>query len=157
VKKIIAFTILVSLFLSSCSLGKGTGSQSNDTATSIATTNPGQKTTPKANRTPKANHTPKANRTPKAHATATVTIANNQIDITSAGVQPLDLTVAVGTTVTWVNQDSVDRTFVDDADLITTGVIAPNGQYQYLFSQAGTFVFHDGNNTAMVITIVVTP
>ena len=68
---------------------------------------------------------------------------------------PDDLTVDVGTTVTWTNTDSVAHTSTSDVTGWNSGEVAPGGQFSVAFQTAGTFPYHCAIHPGMVGTIVV--
>ena len=85
----------------------------------------------------------------QAHAAATpVTIQN-------MAFSPATVTVAVGTTVTWTNQDAVAHTATSDTSAFTTGTIDPGKSASVTFSQAGTFPYHCLIHPNMLGTVVV--
>ena len=55
---------------------------------------------------------------------------------------PVTATVAVGTMVTWINQDSVPHTITSDTGLFNSGNLAPNASFSYSFTQRGTFAYY---------------
>ena len=57
-------------------------------------------------------------------------------------IQPTNVTVAIGGTVTWVNKDSVTHVLTDDAGTWGSGQLAPGKSYSYKFTKAGTFPYH---------------
>jgi plastocyanin len=68
---------------------------------------------------------------------------------------PDDLEIAVGTTVTWTNTDSVDHTSTSDGSGWNSGSIAPGGQFSFAFQSAGTFSYHCAIHPGMIGTVVV--
>jgi plastocyanin len=68
--------------------------------------------------------------------------SQNTIEITSSSFQPNPLTVQVGTTVTWINSDTKDQAITARNGQFDSGNIIPGGQYQYTFSQPGTFDYY---------------
>jgi plastocyanin len=73
----------------------------------------------------------------------------------NAAYAPDDLNVAVGTTVTWRNVDSVSHTSTSDVTGWNSGEIAPGGQFSAVFQTAGTFPYHCTIHPGMVGTVVV--
>ena len=69
---------------------------------------------------------------------------------------PATLTVKVGTTVKWTNNDSVAHTVTSDTGLFDSGELASGDSYSFTFSQAGTFAYHCAMHPSMVASIVVT-
>jgi plastocyanin len=68
---------------------------------------------------------------------------------------PDDLNVAVGTTVTWTNVDSVVHTSTSDATGWNSGAIDPGGRFSVAFQTAGTFPYHCTIHPGMVGRVVV--
>jgi plastocyanin len=68
---------------------------------------------------------------------------------------PDELNVAVGSTVTWMNTDSVSHTSTSDVTGWDSGVVAPGGQFSSAFQTAGTFRSHGAIRPGMVGTVVV--
>jgi plastocyanin len=68
---------------------------------------------------------------------------------------PDALNVAVGTTVTWTNTDSISHTSTSDANMWNSGIVAPGGQFSFAFQTAGTFPYHCAIHPGMVGTVVV--
>jgi len=143
--------VIVALLLSSCQFHTGLGSLLS-----------GKK--PSTNATPakhiKATHTPPSPKTPSANETTaapTVAPASNAVSITSAGLQPSALTVPVGTTVTWTNNDSAAHTVTSDtAGVFDSGPINQGVTFTFTFSQAGTFTYHSTSDPSMTGTVTVT-
>jgi plastocyanin len=68
---------------------------------------------------------------------------------------PDDLNVAVGTTATWTNTDSISHTSTSNATGWDSGIVAPGGQFSFTFRTAGTFPYHCSIHPGMVGTVVV--
>jgi plastocyanin len=68
---------------------------------------------------------------------------------------PADLTVDLGTTITWTNNDSVAHTSTSDAPGWNSGIIAPRATYSTTFQAAGTFAYHCSIHPGMVGRITV--
>jgi plastocyanin len=73
--------------------------------------------------------------------------------ISSGGFAPNPINISVGSTVTWMNNDTAAHAIV--ADAFSSGSIAPGAQYSYMFPSAGTFTYHDASNANMVGTVTV--
>ena len=80
----------------------------------------------------------------------------NSIEITSSSFQPNSMTVDVGTTVTWINHDTKDQVVVASNGDFDSGNIVAGGQYQYVFSKAGTFDYYSKVTPSMTGKIIVT-
>jgi len=78
-----------------------------------------------------------------------------EVFIQGMAFNPLVLTVAKGTTITWTNKDAMDHTVTSDGGLFNSGSIASNGTYPHTFSSAGTFPYHCSIHPSMTGKIVV--
>jgi plastocyanin len=87
---------------------------------------------------------------PSSGSTADVAIANFSFS-------PDTLTVKVGTTVTWTNQDSVEHTVTSDTGLFDSGALAQGKTFSYTFTAAGTYPYHcTPHHAKMAGSVVVT-
>ena len=68
---------------------------------------------------------------------------------------PDEVDVAPGTTVTWMNTDSVAHTSTSDVAGWNSGTIAPGGRFSASFSNAGTYSYHCAIHPGMVGTVIV--
>ena len=85
---------------------------------------------------------------PAAGATA-VTISN-------FAFSPAEITVKVGDTVTWTNQDSVGHTVTsDDGSFASQNPIAQGGTYSFKFAKAGTYTYHCAVHPSMTAKVTV--
>ena len=88
----------------------------------------------------------------------TTASAMADVSMKSFAFDPITLTVAVGTTVTWTNDDNVAHNVTADDGSFTSGSIAAGDTYAFTFTTAGTYTYkctiHQPN---MVGTIIVTP
>ena len=69
---------------------------------------------------------------------------------------PGTLTVAAGTTITWVNQDVVIHTVTGDGSLFDSGSMRPGDRFSFTFTTPGTFTYGCLPHTYMRGTVVVT-
>lgn len=65
------------------------------------------------------------------------------------------LTVAIGTTVTWTNQDSVNHTVTSLTGVFESGTLSKSGSFSFTFTQAGTFEYQCAIHTSMKGTVIV--
>jgi len=79
-----------------------------------------------------------------------------EVTIKGFAYTPATLTVKVGTTVKWINQDSVTHTVTSDTGLFESGEMATGDTYSFTFTQAGTFSYHCAMHPSMEASIVVT-
>jgi len=98
--------------------------------------------------TPAESTTPTESTTPDSNSTTTVEIRNNAFI-------PAQLNVAPGTTVTFVNRDSVPHTATSDNKLFDSGELAPGASYPVVFDGAGTVTYHCKLHPEMRGSIVV--
>jgi plastocyanin len=71
--------------------------------------------------------------------------------------QPMAVTIAAGSTVTWTNQDDEPHTAVSDAGLFRSGAIDTGEAFSFKFDKPGTYHFTCSIHPRMVGTIVVMP
>ena len=81
--------------------------------------------------------------------------AANTVTIQNMAFNPSTLNVQVGTTVTWINKDSVTHDVVSDTGLFTSGNLTNGMSYNYTFNQTGSFPYHCAIHPSMTGTIVV--
>jgi len=108
----------------------------------------------------KATHTPPSppSATPSANQSSAPTpAAVNAVSVTSTGFSPSMITVKVGATVTWTNNDTSAHAFTSDTGVFDSGSIAPGAAFTFTFDQAGTFVYHSTSDSTLIGTIIVTP
>jgi plastocyanin len=70
---------------------------------------------------------------------------------------PDRLTVPVGTTVTWTNNDADEHTVVAKDESFHSGALAKGQSFQYTFTKAGRYDYLCSIHPFMVATVVVTP
>ena len=125
-----------------------------DTAVVVAPE--GQAVTPEEPAPPEEEATAEAPAEPAPPAAGEVTI-----DMANFAFSPTDTTVSVGTTVTWVNQDSGPRHSATASDeSFDTGLFDGGEQASFTFGEPGTFVYYcilhgspDGSGMAATITV----
>jgi len=88
-------------------------------------------------------------------ASSSVTIPVGAESLGNRAYTPDDLSVAVGTTVTWTNNDLVSHTSTSDVTQWNSGIVAPGGRFSFTFQAAGTFPYHCSIHPGMVGTVVV--
>lgn len=82
-------------------------------------------------------------------------VGANEVLIQGMAFNPVTLTVAVNTTVTWTNKDGFAHTVTSDTNLFNSGTIGANGIYSHTFSTAGTYPYHCSFHAGMTATVVV--
>jgi len=81
-------------------------------------------------------------------ATAMVTIDNFSFT-------PKEITVAKGTTVTWVNHDDVPHTVVNGDKVFRSKALDTDDQFSFTFNEAGTFSYFCSVHPMMTGRVVV--
>ncbi len=94
---------------------------------------------------------PATPRASPAVATVPVTVAS----IHGFAFDPPQLEVAVGTRVTWTNQDPAPHTVTADDGAFASAPLDPSASFSWTFEQAGTFAYHCAVHPSMQGTIVV--
>jgi plastocyanin len=80
---------------------------------------------------------------------------SSAVTIQNFAFNPASLTVAVGTTVTWTNQDSAGHTVTADDGSFGSDTLASGATFTQTFSKAGTVAYHCNIHKTMTATIVV--
>jgi plastocyanin len=86
---------------------------------------------------------------------ASVTIPVGAASLGNKAYAPPELDVAVGTTVTWTNTDSISHTTTSDAIGWNSGIVGAGRQFSFAFQTAGTFPYHCDIHPGMVGKVVV--
>jgi plastocyanin len=69
--------------------------------------------------------------------------ANNQIvNLINTAFDPKQISVPVGTTVSWVNKDSMAHTVTADDKSFDSGNLNPGDTFKFTLTKAGTFPYH---------------
>lgn len=68
---------------------------------------------------------------------------------------PASVSVSVGTTVTWTNQDSTQHTVTADDGSFDGGPLANGQTFSQTFSKAGTFTYHCKIHPKMTASVTV--
>ncbi len=91
-------------------------------------------------------------------STAPSSSTKNEIDISDMAFSPASTTVTRGTTVTWMNNDSVAHTVTADNGTggLNSGTVKPGETYTFTFNEAGTFTYHCEFHSDMKGTVTVT-
>jgi plastocyanin len=103
---------------------------------------------------PSAAPSPTPSPTP-AGPSSSVAIPVGATSLGNAAYAPDELNVAVGTTVTWMNTDSVSHTSTSDAKGWDSAIVAPGGQFSVAFQTPGRFSYHCAIHPGMIGAVVV--
>ncbi len=79
----------------------------------------------------------------------------DEVWISSSGFDPATLTVAVGTTVTWTNNDGEPHTVTSSAKLFSSSGLEEGEGFSYTFASPGTYTYYCQLHPHMTGTIVV--
>jgi plastocyanin len=79
----------------------------------------------------------------------------NAVSIAAFSFQPAAITVAVGTTVTWTNNDSAGHTVAADDGSFKSDTLAAGATFSQTFAAAGTFAYHCSIHSSMTGTVTV--
>ncbi len=109
--------------------------------TGCTTTTTTQPVTPTATTPMPTATTPTPTATPTPTPTATEQTSTVNIDIKGYTFVPDTITIPVGTTVIWTNDDGVAHTATSISGVFDSGSIDPGKTYSFTFNQAGTFEF----------------
>jgi plastocyanin len=81
--------------------------------------------------------------------------AGEPVEIVDFSFDPADLTVDVGATVTWTNEDPTTHSVVGAGGAFASPDIAPGTNFSTTFDQAGTFEYVCGIHPSMTGTVTV--
>lgn len=77
--------------------------------------------------------------TSNASSSTTPEIKSSKVVMKGSKFDPGDLTVEIGTTVTWSNEDAVAHTVTATGGAFSSGNMDPGTNFGYTFNAAGTF------------------
>jgi plastocyanin len=80
-----------------------------------------------------------------------------QIAIKNFAFSPATMTVRVGTTVTWTNEDSAPHTVTDKSGTLNSATLNTGATYKHTFTKPGQYPYICSIHPFMLATIVVTP
>ena len=66
----------------------------------------------------------------------------NTVEIRNTTYEPASLSVPMGTTVTWINQDTIDHTVTSDTGIFDSGTIKSGGRFMFTFDTPGVYPYH---------------
>jgi len=85
----------------------------------------------------------------------TISIVSGSSNLTTTAYSPNPVTVAVGGSVTWMNNDSVAHDSVSNSNVWNSRTIAPGGTFRMTFPTAGSYPYHCSIHPGMVGTVTV--
>lgn len=92
---------------------------------------------------------------PAPAGSTTVTIVSGASTLTSTAFAPSPVTVAVGTTVSWLNSDTTTHNSIANNGAWTSTSLAPGNRFNFTFTTAGSFPYHCSIHPGMIGTITV--
>jgi plastocyanin len=78
-----------------------------------------------------------------------------EVKIDNFSFGPAELTVTVGTTVTWTNRDDIPHTVVSTDKAFKSKVLDTDEKFSYTFTQAGSFPYFCSIHPKMTGKVVV--
>lgn len=87
--------------------------------------------------------------------TPSAPVTKNSVQISNFNFSPATLTVKIGDTVTWTNQDSMGHSATADDKSFDTGVFGQGKSGTVTLSKAGTYPYHCSVHPSMHGTIIV--
>jgi amicyanin len=78
-----------------------------------------------------------------------------QVSMKDIAFDPDSVTIKVGETVTWTNEESVPHTVVGDNGEFESADLANGDTFTFTFNQAGTYAYHCSIHPGMKGTVVV--
>ncbi|MBI5681066.1 MAG: cupredoxin family copper-binding protein [Methanobacterium sp.] len=82
-------------------------------------------------------------------------VPQNTVLIQNFAFNPNNLTVKVGTTVTWINQESTTHDVISDDGTFSSPPINNGANYTFTFTKAGEYPYHCGIHPSMKAKIIV--
>jgi len=92
---------------------------------------------------------------PPATAGDQPSAANTEVKIDNFSFGPQEVTVAVGTTVTWTNRDDIPHTVVSTDGVFKSKVRDTDEKFSYTFTKAGTYPYYCSVHPKMTGKVVV--
>ena len=89
--------------------------------------------------------------------TTTAAAAPPRVEINQMRFEPASLTIAAGTTVTWVNDDESPHTVTDRGRVFRSAALDTKDSFSYTFATPGEFTYFCTLHPMMVGKIVVKP
>lgn len=93
-------------------------------------------------------------------SSSTGTQGANEIFISGMAFSPASKTIAIGTTIKWINKDGTTHTVTSGtpgspSGTFNSGNFGQNGEFSFKFDQAGTFNYFCNIHQSMTGTIIV--
>lgn len=114
--------------------------------------------TPGITETPSVSPTPTRTATPSASQIATATPTPPQtasVSIQNFSFNPSSLTIRVGDTARWTNNDSAPHTITSDNNVLNSPTLSTGQSFEFIFTTKGTFPYHCSIHPFMTAQIIV--
>jgi len=82
-------------------------------------------------------------------------VSQSSVSAENFSFNPSSIEVAVGTEVTFTNNDSTAHTITSDDGAFDSGQLASGQSFKHTFTQAGTFTYHCSIHTTMHGNVIV--
>jgi amicyanin len=89
--------------------------------------------------------------------TTSAQAADNEVKIDNFTFAPQRVTVKVGATVTWINEDDIPHTIASSSKLFKSKVLDSEDKFSFTFTTPGTYEYFCSLHPHMTGTIVVEP
>jgi plastocyanin len=83
------------------------------------------------------------------------TVTGTQVIMTNRSYDPQTVTIGVGGTVTWVNQDAPQHDVVADNGEFQSQLFDKGQSFSFTFTKAGTYPYHCSIHPGMTGTVIV--
>jgi plastocyanin len=90
-----------------------------------------------------------------AAAPAAAPVVSDAVTIHNFAFGPQVVSVKVGTTVHWTNQDTEAHTVTSDTSAFSSPVLQPGAGYSFTFTKPGTYSYHCTIHPFMTAKVVV--
>ena len=150
-RKLLLVTVmsLLSLFLVACGQsGADSGASSETQSTKAPNASPNSNTEMSKMEMP-------ARPSPGAGKDLPTSSTPNQVAVENFSFQPGTLTVAPGTTVTWVNHDDEPHTVNENNKTFKSGTLDTDAKFSYKFTSPGTYSYFCSLHPRMTGQIIV--
>lgn len=78
-----------------------------------------------------------------------------EVKIDNFSFMPQNITVAPGTTVTWVNQDDIPHTVASTTDLFKSKALDTDDKFSFTFDKPGTYEYYCSIHPKMTANVIV--
>ncbi len=147
--RLAALTVVAVLMIAACS---GSSSSTPPAAASVAASTPSVAPSLAPSVAPSTAVSIAPSVAPSAAATDAT---GDAVSIANFSFQPAAITVPVGATVTWTNNDSAGHTVTADDGSFKSDRLGSGATFSQSFAQAGTFAYHCAIHPGMTGTVTV--